>query len=285
MTGGYGGIFGSMVEGPYITNIPTRKHTWKSDVRVTQLPKAIDGQVRRNGKFTKVRVVIKNSAGELLPEAIPKVSLLKGDSWFDDDGGPNPENEKGINANIEQLLGYPLAGIVAEGTAPYASMSASPTRALEKAVLNGLPVVRTARGDASGLVQVNSNNLFIEGNNLTTTKARYLLVAALMKLGPLPLAADPEKPTAAETEQAVSSLTSALIGGLLGWNVVGSGTIAVREDVSGWVRIDTPIPSHFVYNVDLLPMTFRSFCQISAIGNDLVSPQPSLSFTFCFVAS
>jgi hypothetical protein len=44
-------------------------------------------------------------------------------------------------------------------------------------------------------------------------------------------------PTAAETEQAASSLASTFIGGLLGWNVVGSGTIALREDVGGWVRI------------------------------------------------
>lgn len=199
VTGGYGGIFGSMAAGAYVTNIPTRKHTWQSEVRVTSLPISIDGQVRRDGKINPVTVILKNDAGELLPAAIPKVALMKGDSWFDDDGGPNPANEKGINANIQQLLEYPLAGIVAEGTAPYASLSASQTQALEQAVLNGLPVVRTARGDASGLVRVNADNLFIEGNNLTTTKARYLLAASLMKLGPLPYAKDPSQPSAAET--------------------------------------------------------------------------------------
>lgn len=199
-TGGYGGIFGSMAADPYVTNIPTRKHTRKSAVRITQLPNSINGLIKRNGKFESVKVEIKNSKGELLPKAIPKISLLKGDSWFDDDGAPNPAGEKGINANIGHLLEYPLAGIVAEGTAPYASMSASPTRALEKATLMGLPVVRTARGDASGLVKVNSDNLFIEGNNLTTTKARYLLTAALMKLGPLPPAVNPDTPTTAEID-------------------------------------------------------------------------------------
>lgn len=201
VTGGYGGIFGSMTAGAYLTNIPTRKHTWKSEVRLTQLPKTIEGQIKRNNQFEKVTVTIKNSAGELLPTAIPKVSLLKGDSWYDDDGGPNPTNEKGIRANIEQLLEYPLAGLVGEGTAPYSSMSASQDRALEKAALNGLPVVKTARGDASGLVRVNPNNLFIEGNNLTTTKARYLLAAAIMKLGPLPRAANPDSPTPQELEK------------------------------------------------------------------------------------
>jgi hypothetical protein len=200
-TGGYGGIFGSMTAGPYVTNVPTRKHTWKSDVRVTALPMKIDGVLRQGGVFKSVTVDIKNSAGELLPTAIPKISIMKGDVWYDDSGRSDPAGEKGINASIDALLEqYPLAGIVGEGTAPYSSMSASQDKALEKAVLSGLPVVKTARGDASGLVRVNPNNLFIEGNNLTTTKARLLLSAAIMKLGPLPHAADPEHPAAAELD-------------------------------------------------------------------------------------
>ncbi len=200
-TGGYGGIFGSMTAGAYVTEVPTRKHTWKSEVRVTLLPAKLDGTVRQNGVFKTVSVDIKNAAGELLPTAIPKIALFKGDVWFDDDGGPNPAGEKGINASIDLLLEkYPLAGIVGEGLAPYSTMSASQDKALEKAVLSGLPVVKTARGDARGLVKVNSGNLFIEGNNLTTSKARLLLTAAIMKLGPLPYAADPDHPTAAETD-------------------------------------------------------------------------------------
>jgi hypothetical protein len=200
-TGGYGGVFGSMTAGAYLTNVPTRKHTWKSDVRVTQLPMKQDGLLRQGGVFRTVPVDIKNAAGELLASAIPKVSLLKGDVWYDDDGAPNPAGEAGIIASIAQLLEhYPLAGIVGEGTAPYSSMSTAQDRALEKGVLSGLPVVKTARGDASGLVRVNPGNLFIEGNNLTSTKARLLLTAAIMKFGPLPHAADPEQPTTAELD-------------------------------------------------------------------------------------
>jgi hypothetical protein len=200
-TGGYGGILGSMTAGAYLTEIPTRKHTWKSDVRVTQLPAKIDGLLRRDGVFRTVSVDIKNADSELLPAAIPKVAMVKGDVWYDDDGEPNPAGEKGIIASIDMLLEqYPLAGVIGEGTAPYSSMSPSQDKALEKAVLCGLPVVKTARGDARGLVKVNPNNLFIEANNLTTTKARLLLTAALMKLGPLPHAADPEHPSPAETD-------------------------------------------------------------------------------------
>lgn len=198
-TGGYGGVFGSMTAGPYITNVPTRRHTWNSEVRVTQLPPHIDGLLRHDGSFKTVPVEIKNAAGELLPAAIPKVAMLKGDVWYDESGEPDPAGEKGIAATIDLLLDrYPLAGIVGEGLAPYSSMSASQDKALQFAVLSGLPVVKTARGDARGLVKVNPDNLFIEGNNLTATKARLLLTAAIMKFGPLPHAADPAHATPAE---------------------------------------------------------------------------------------
>ncbi|ATC66124.1 hypothetical protein CMV30_12800 [Nibricoccus aquaticus] len=198
-TGGYGGILGVMTTGGYITNVPTRKHTWNSEVRVTALPATIDGLLRHDGKFHKVPVAIKDAKGELVPKAIPKVAMLKGDNWYDDAGEPNPAGEKGFTATFDMLLEkYPLAGVVAEGLSPYASLSRSQDMALEKAVLCGLPVVRVARGDAHALVNTNPNNLFIEGSNAIATKARLLLTAALMKYGPLPHAADPEKPTPAE---------------------------------------------------------------------------------------
>ena len=198
-TGGYGGIFGVMTQGPYITNVPTRKHTWKSDVRVTTLPAQIDGLLREKGKFKAVPVKLKNEAGELLPRAIPKVAIVKGGVWYDDSATSMPTTEQGIVGNIEMLLAqYPLAGLVGEGSSPYSSMSAAQDKALELAVLSGLPVVKVARGNAMAFVRVNSNNLFIEGNNLIATKARLLLTAALMKHGPLPHAVDPLKPTDAE---------------------------------------------------------------------------------------
>ena len=49
-------------------------------------------------------------------------------------------------------------------------------------------------------VRVNPNNVFIEGNNLTATKARLLLTAAIMKFGALPPALDPERPTPEELD-------------------------------------------------------------------------------------
>jgi len=197
-TGGYGGILGSMTAGPYVTFVPTRKHTWKSEVRMTVLPKEVNGLLRQNGVFKTVPVKIKDAQGELIGSAIPKVAILKGDNWYDD-GLPDPAKEKGMLATIDMLLAeYPLAGIVGEGLSPYATLSNSQERVLQRAAASGLPVVKVSRGDAHGLVTVNPNNLFIEGNNNIATKARLLLTAALMKYGSLPPAADPEKPTPAE---------------------------------------------------------------------------------------
>ena len=186
----------STTAGPYVTFVPTRRHTWTSDVRISALPSDVDGLVRKNGVFTPVRVTVKDSRGRLTESAVPKVIMIKGDLWLDDDGPPAPASELGIAASIDMLQGYPLAGIVAEGLAPYAGLSPAQDQALTRAVYRGLPVVRTARGNATGLVRPTPGNLFIEGNNLTATKARLLLTAAIMKLGVPPHAADPDAPHA-----------------------------------------------------------------------------------------
>jgi hypothetical protein len=62
-----------------------------------------------------------------------------------------------------------------------------------------MPVVLAGRGNAEGFVPP-PNGPFIGGRNLTATKARLLLMACLMKLGSVPAAADPERPTASEAE-------------------------------------------------------------------------------------
>ena len=188
-----------MTAGPFITNVPTRKHTWQSEVRMTVLPTIVDGLLRRDGKVTRVPVTVKSADGQLVPAAVPKVIFVKGDHWYDDSGQLDPASDRGIEASIDILQeDYPLAGIVAEGLAPYAALSASQERALLRAVYRGIPVVKTARGDVHGLVRLNPANFFIEGNNLTSTKARLLLTAAIMKFGALPHAADPDRPTQSE---------------------------------------------------------------------------------------
>jgi L-asparaginase len=102
-------------------------------------------------------------------------------------------------ARIEKNLhDAPLAGFVAEGSAPFGAMSNSVDAALKRATFSGMPVVKVSRGNASGFVDPSRDPLAIAGSNLTATKARLLLMGCLMKLGCLPPAADPAKPTEAE---------------------------------------------------------------------------------------
>ena len=85
-----------------------------------------------------------------------------------------------------------------EANTPYGNANEPLKRALDRAAMRGIPVVRTARGNAEGFVPPNARDLTIEGNNLTATKARLLLMACIMKLGSLPVPADPDHATAAE---------------------------------------------------------------------------------------
>jgi len=60
----------------------------------------------------------------------------------------------------------------------------------------GMPVARVGRGNAEGFAP--PRDRFIGGRNLTSTKARLLLMACLMRFGSLPPCADPDAPTPAE---------------------------------------------------------------------------------------
>ena len=87
-----------------------------------------------------------------------------------------------------------------EGLSPYGRLtSAVRTRVMRRAAFSGLPVVLVGRGNAEGFVPPPVSP-FIGGRNLTATKARLLLMACLMKLGSVPAATDPDRPTTAEGE-------------------------------------------------------------------------------------
>jgi hypothetical protein len=153
-------------------------------------------------------VAIKGPGGELLEEAIPSVSIVKDGSYVSEDFLAGPAAEGDLIALVAHKLGLGrLAGFVVEGLTPYGSMT-SETRetVMRRAVFLGLPVVRVGRGNAQGFADPHPD--FIAGSNLTATKARMLLMAALMKLGSLPTARDPDAPTEAElaaTRKAVAA--------------------------------------------------------------------------------
>ena len=146
-------------------------------------------------------VRVKDDRGELLATAIPKVTVVKHARYLNDDGSLDPAGEVETLSRIERnLRDFPLAGFVGEGAAPYGNLSKVVEAALVRAVFSGMPVVLAGRGNVEGPVPPRPGSFFITGSNLTSTKARLLLMASLLRLGAIPPAADPAAPTPAEIE-------------------------------------------------------------------------------------
>ncbi|WP_375584411.1 asparaginase domain-containing protein [Cyclobacterium xiamenense] len=203
VTGGFGGVIGSMGYGAKLTFLPVRKHTYQSEVNFSRIPKSVPGiTLSDNGRVATVDVAVKGPGGELIPESMPMVTLYKSARWkTEDDGSDDPSSEVDILARInDNLKKYPLAGFVGEGMAPYGSMIAPMDAALELAALHGYPVLKAARGNADGFMNTNPDNLFIEGHNITATKGRILLMACILRFGAYPPAKDPQNPTDEELE-------------------------------------------------------------------------------------
>jgi hypothetical protein len=164
--------------------------------------------VRRaeDGRLAQVKVAIKGLGGALLDSAIPKVSIIKDGNYTGDGFDDGIESQVDVLALLDyKLRNAPLAGFVLEGLSPYGTpTSRARHQALLRAVYSGLPVARVGRGNNEGFAQ--AIDPFIGGGNLTSTKARLLLMACLMRFGSPPAAADPDRPTAAEREAVSAKL-------------------------------------------------------------------------------
>jgi L-asparaginase len=208
-TGGHGGIVGTMGQPgpPALTFQPVKRHTHTSEVNLSRLPACVEGVRRDNGRLVRVAVPIKDAQGALLATAIPKVTIAKHARYLPEDASGDPEAEVDILARIaKNLREAPLAGFVAEGSAPFASMSNAVEAVLRRATLSGMPVVKVGRGNAEGMVDLARATLAIAGSNLTATKARLLLMACLLRFGSLPPALDSTCPTPAELEAVQAKL-------------------------------------------------------------------------------
>jgi hypothetical protein len=209
-TGGHGGILGGMgYHGAAVLHyLPALQHTYLSDVNFNKIPSSVLGvrAGRRGIELTEMR--IKGPDGNLLEDAIPSVSIVKDGGYLAEEFLSEPDAQTDLIALIAQKLSLGrLAGFVVEGLTPYGTMTSSVRQAvLQKAIYSGIPVVRVGRGIPEGFAD--PHEYFIAGSNLTSTKARMLLMACLMKLGSLPPAKDPDNPTAQElsaTRKAVAA--------------------------------------------------------------------------------
>lgn len=213
VTGGHGGVVADLggYGIPQLTYLPVRSHTHCSELRITVLPKRVAGVAGTLDTGLSLVDVSTKDADGLVPTAMPHVTITKYSRYAatrnDTDGPPSPDGEVEILARIKaNLAKAPLAGFVCEGMSPFGMADPARNAALSVAIFAGMPVVRTGRGTTGGMTY-RTDPTFISGNNLTATKARLLLMAALLKLGALPPAADPFDPTSAEraaTEQAVA---------------------------------------------------------------------------------
>jgi L-asparaginase len=208
-TGGHGGIIGRMGHpgAPQFSFRTVKRHTYTSAVNTTQLPREVQGSRVQGSRTGTVTISIKDNEGNLQPTAIAKVTIVKHARYLPEDTTGNADQEVDILARIEKnLRDAPLAGFIAEGSAPFGAMSNAVDAALKRAIFSGMPVVKVARGNASGFVDPKRDTLAIAGSNLTATKARLLLMACLMKFGCLPPASDPAKPTPPEIEATKATL-------------------------------------------------------------------------------
>ncbi|MBB96391.1 MAG: asparaginase [Rhodobacteraceae bacterium] len=199
-TGGHGGIIGQLTHHgvPYVTYLPAYKYCATSDLTLAKLPDVVKAaQMDDSGAVSVIDCPVKEG-GKLLASAIPSVAIIKdggygAEEFGDDEAG---EAELAFTIRHKMSLGRP-AGFIIEGLVPY-GMATSELRMkmLRRAIYCGAPVVKTGRAAMEGFADV--DGLTIAGLNLTATKARLLLMACLLKLGSLPVAADPANPTEAE---------------------------------------------------------------------------------------
>jgi len=210
--GGHGGILADLggYGRPRMTFEPVRRHTHSSDVRLSQLPDSVTGVgTDDDNVVTPVEVVTKVD-GQLLPDALPKVTIHKYTRYVDE---PSPfgqpvdiSSEIELCARLEHNLEHnPLAGVVVEGMSPFGSASPTTDSALALMVFSGYPVVRVGRGNTGGMAYQH-DPVFIIGDNLTSTKARILLMAVLLKFGALPPAVDPWHPTMEERARTIAAV-------------------------------------------------------------------------------
>jgi len=195
--GGHGGILGAGGggTGSVLRYVPATRHTWQSEVNISKLPDAVTGIRGGDSGIETLTVPVKDSAGKLLETAIPKVSIVKDASHIEDDWASDPAQEVDTIAFMDYKLKHaPLSGFVLEGLNPYGKAAAtSKSRILLRAVYSGFPVVNVGRGTTEGFAI--RGGPFIAGSNLTSVKARLLLMLCIMKFGMLPPAKDPLKPT------------------------------------------------------------------------------------------
>lgn len=203
--GGHGGVLGSTggaFGGPVLSFRPTRRHTRYSDLRLTVLPEIVGGtRIDPAGGRRRVEVRVKAGVRQLAAGCVPAVRIVK----FGRYASPCCPGGEVAEWVAHASTSHPLAGVVGEGQSPYGWLDPAAERALREAAFSGMPVVKCGRGNTGGFASQQAP-WFVQGSNLTSSKARLLLMASMLKLGSLPVAADPAAPTVVELEATAAAV-------------------------------------------------------------------------------
>ena len=209
-TGGHGGIIGGMgYHGAAVLHyVPALKHTYLSEVNLSRIPSSVPVARAGNGGVERAEQKIRDADGDLLESAIPSVTIVKDGGYYGEEYFDDPSVAADLEFQVaRKLRATRLGGFVIEGLTPYGTMTSSVRQGvLQRAIYSGLPVARVGRGSPEGFAD--PHDYFIAGSNLTSTKARMLLMACLLRFGSLPPAKDPNKPTMDElaaTRKAVAA--------------------------------------------------------------------------------
>ena len=201
-TGGHGGIIGNISHSGRIalTYLSVFKHTYCSDLKITSLPKSVKAVKQGPNGIETLDVTVKDASGRLLGNAIPVVTISTDGSYSGMDFGDDPALEADLIASIEHKLSLGLlTGFVVQGLVPYGTTpSQARHKLMLKAAFSGIPVARVGRGAPMGFAD--PHEFQIAAANLTANKARFLLMACLLKFGSLPAAKDPANPTSVELD-------------------------------------------------------------------------------------
>jgi L-asparaginase/Glu-tRNA(Gln) amidotransferase subunit D len=183
---------------PHLEFEPRRRFTHDSEVNLKRLAPTTAGlAMEQTGRAVATTAEILDSDGWLIPQAMPVVSIVKMGRYQDDPTAATWVNDVAMRIG-DMLSRSRLAGIVAEGAAPYGTLTEAANDALRSGVFRGVPVVRVGRGTPEGIARSDESDVFLSGSNLSATKARLVLMACLLRYGALPPANDPDRPTGAE---------------------------------------------------------------------------------------
>lgn len=163
---------------------------------IASLPRAVSAIACEGSTTQAVKLQLKDRRGTWLNAEKPGIARLEGVAWSPDDPARDGAGEFEVLLSTARLLkAHALAGFVTVGNS-HGALLPNTELALRRVVHMGLPVVRLAR---EGRVDPSRADLFVAAGSLAPADAERILANCLLRYGALPPAADPARPTRAET--------------------------------------------------------------------------------------